>query len=326
MRHLVRPLAGTYHDLEHARRGSSLLTTSPLRGQPVFHSALFALRFGRCMRAMSECIRSSVATTVRSAVFPKSLPAYRPQRQRLCRMVGRSRLAVCQSDPYSCPSRYIHARVGSQPGAESLATIESQDPLHVMNKPSHLSVMNYLYQTTGLIVTDTDFLFDYARYTMATLDESALWESQGISLAASGINVTYTVRMRYKCRSDDERITQDAGQVNWDCDPGGVIQETSVSANITGDFDSYGSRVFSRLAVTDEWDQLIFTGGMLNRQRSMLPPLLLVRTPLPTPAIQTTPLPPAAGPPPGSRLLVLHTPIGQPAATELYLEALKAKQ
>lgn len=292
----------------------------------VFHYTLFAHRLGECTAAMmlqssQYCGDNGQVSGISKNLLPTGH--------------GASDLVVSLGAPdwqsaYPTPTvaqagTFMH-ELGHNLGLNHYGTVESQDPLHVMNKPNHLSVMNYLYQTTGLIVTDTDFLFDYSRYNMATLDESALWESQGISLAASGINVTYTVGVRYKCRSDDERVAPDAAQVNWDCDPGGIIQETPVSANISGDFDSYGGRVFSKLAVTDEWDQLVFTGGMLNRQRSMLPPLVLVRTPPPTPATQTTPPPPAAAPPPGPRLLVLHAPIGRPAAAELYLEALKAKQ
>lgn len=47
-------------------------------------------------------------------------------------------------------------------------------------KPNYLSVMNYFFDKTGLLLQNGQRVFDYARYALPTLDESALNESVGI--------------------------------------------------------------------------------------------------------------------------------------------------
>ncbi len=47
-------------------------------------------------------------------------------------------------------------------------------------KPNYLSVMNYFFDKTGLILQNGQRVFDYARYALPPLDENALDESVGI--------------------------------------------------------------------------------------------------------------------------------------------------
>jgi hypothetical protein len=109
---------------------------------------------------------------------------------------------------------------------------------------------------------------------MAMLDEHYLTETEGLYWAASGVNVTYTLGARYACNSPEFTTTHDATQVSWNCDPD---YADALKINVTGDFLNGFDPIWSRLDVEPEWDQLVFTGGLLNRQRSLLYPSVLIR-------------------------------------------------
>ena len=169
---------------------------------------------------------------------------------------------------------FMH-ELGHNLGLNHFGTIESEDPDQVLNKPNHLSVMNYLYQTSGLVVSDPSFKFDYSRYNMVTLDEKELTETKGIYPVESGIDVTYTVGVKYYCApGDDPTIGDDGAPVNWNCDND---TEDVMRRNITGDRINL-TPVYSKLDVLNEWDKLVFTGGRLYRQRSMLWPYIADRS------------------------------------------------
>jgi hypothetical protein len=286
---------------------------------PVFHYALFAHRLADCkVPAMAQSLVFCGINHEISGISKNLLPNVGEPSN----ADGASDFVVSLGDfnwthAYSTPEipqagTFMH-ELGHNLGLNHYGTIGSQDPWHIMNKPNHLSVMNYLYQTSGLVVSDNNFLFDYSRYNMATLNEKELWETQGISIEASGIDITYTLGVRYQCQSDDTHVTPDAHKVDWNCKDG--LQAAPVKANINGDRDD-GRRIYSELVVTDEWDRLVFTGGMLNRQRSMLYPLIVLRRTAPPGSDQASePGPAAGGLSPGLRLLVLHEPITSSPAT-----------
>ena len=169
---------------------------------------------------------------------------------------------------------FMH-ELGHNLGLNHFGTIESEDPEQALNKPNHLSVMNYLYQTSGLVVSDPSFKFDYSRFNMVTLNENELTETEGIYTVESGIDVTYTMGVKYYCAPDeDPMIDPDGASVNWNCDED---TEDIGPENITGDRINL-TEVFSKLAVLNEWDHLVFTGGRLYRQRSMLWPYIADRS------------------------------------------------
>jgi hypothetical protein len=141
--------------------------------------------------------------------------------------------------------------------------------------------MNYNYQMHGLVVSEPRFRFDYSRYNMIPLNEKHLIESEGIYLAASGVSVTYTIGVRHYCQTTQqhEPPIEDATSVDWNCN--GVVTDV-VSHNITGDSrkTSSGGRedvLSEKLEAHSEWDKLIFTGGLLYRQRNMIRPYVLER-------------------------------------------------
>ncbi|MFN8467007.1 MAG: hypothetical protein U0X20_15745 [Caldilineaceae bacterium] len=296
---------------------------------PVFHYALFAHRLADCKASDMAYSRLFCGTNTEISGISKNLLSTVDGASDFIVSIGDATWTHAYSTPVTPQAGTFMHELGHNLGLNHYGTIESQDPLHIMDKPNHLSVMNYLYQTDGLVVSDNDFMFDYSRYNMATLNEKKLRESQGIKMAASGINITYTLGVRYRCQSTDLRVETDAHQVDWNCDS--VIQRGPVDANISGDIytneDGDDFRVYSPLAAIDEWDQLVFTGGMLNRQRSMLYPFVAVRTPAPPNGDQASELAAtAAGMIQGPRLLVLPEPVTIPAASRLIQEEHKARK
>lgn len=163
----------------------------------------------------------------------------------------------------------------------------------ILNKPNHLSVMNYLYQTTGLVVSDPRYKFDYMRFDLPTLNENFMTDSNGIGFDLAGIHLPYVIGIRYARNSQNFTVTEDAmRQVDWN--KNGWFSDTG-EINITGDFTigangiSRNKAILSDLAVENEWDDLVFTGGNLNRQRSLLYPSILKRKVLCLPGSQFSP-------------------------------------
>ena len=72
----------------------------------------------------------------------------------------------------------------------------------IMNKPDHLSVMNYLYQTSGLVTTRPTLKFDYLRYNMAELDENNLMEDKGLRWAPDIQNTKHAGSALYRSAHD----------------------------------------------------------------------------------------------------------------------------
>src|ERR1700730_1614725 len=120
-------------------------------------------------------------------------------------------------------------------------------------KPNFLSIMNYLFQTRGLRKTiagvTQDGVFDYSRFLLPALDETALNERTGLHggapIAAYGT--------RYFCGATQKVVNNANGRIDWDCD-GGRPFEISVAADINND----GSQ--TTLQSFQDWDNLDFRG------------------------------------------------------------------
>lgn len=252
---------------------------------PVFHYALFAHKLYNRPDAIRFCS------------YPDRISGL--SRNILRHVDGASDFIVSLGDPYWAKNvtetqqagTFMH-ELGHNLGLNHYGTVEEDEENSLLRKPNHLSVMNYLYQTAGLVVSEPSFLFDYLRYDMITLTEEFLTETAGLHLADSGISVTYTVGARWLCYPDPKdpeaiTVTEDATTVNWDCDNG--LHNTGIQFNVTGDLNGK-TPIHSTLAAHKEWDRLVFTGGQLNRQRSLLRPFpggeLTVPGPVPLPQVE----------------------------------------
>ena len=121
----------------------------------------------------------------------------------------------------------------------------------VLNKPNHLSVMNYSFQLTGLQDTSGNRFLDYSRFSIP-LDERALNESQGFGITADPPANLLTVG---RC-PDGTRVAWPikAGPLDFNCDRA----FGPASADVSGD------GLQTALAPFTDWPALVFAGGSVG--------------------------------------------------------------
>jgi len=245
---------------------------------PIFHYALFAHMITRCTLELNNSDSDK-------AICAK-LPKLSGASNHITEMVnGGSDFVVtlghslwytsdAQQSAVRQAGTFMH-ELGHNLGLNHEGTYNEEYP--VMYKPNHLSVMNYLYQTRG-VLTDLPFKFDYSRYDFSlrpfSLDENALNEANGINLKKYSdtyhISIPMTISISHKCEGKDKYRSTDSelGQpIDWDCDY--TLTESTFEYDISG----YGEdEKYHRteLAPDNEWDRLTFSGGLLNRQQSMI--------------------------------------------------------
>ncbi|MBK8047407.1 MAG: hypothetical protein IPK16_09980 [Anaerolineales bacterium] len=301
--------------------------TSISRSSNVYHYALFAHKLFECVGGCVEDIELT------SGISANLLPLENGASDFVVSLGDAAWRNTVDPMETQQAGTFMH-ELGHNLGLNHAGATESEEPDEILNKPNHLSVMNYLYQTSGLVVSDQGFKFDYSRYNMAVLDENFLNESEGILPVQSGINVTYTLGVKHYCAPQDPAtITRDASIVDWDCRCG-VAGSAPISWNITGDLVSPldSTEIFSRLPVHDEWNRLVFTGGRLYRQRSLLWPLIADRAQHdPDDTGDNNPAPPAHGldtiaSAPLVRQFIVPPPVTTAIAEQLLLEELAPRK
>ena len=97
---------------------------------------------------------------------------------------------------------------------------------HSNYKPNYLSVMNYSFQTRGLIIDGAEGNFDYSRFVNRTLAESALSESAGIRLFGNPSNYG----TRWKDAACAHRVSSVIRPLDWNGN--GTIDAGTVSVNV----------------------------------------------------------------------------------------------
>jgi hypothetical protein len=126
--------------------------------------------------------------------------------------------------------------------------------------PNHLSVMSYLYQSSGLIHNGSTGTFDYQRWDLNQLNESCLNETKGVS--SSSVLDTYGLRW-YRWNGSSYYAMQDLkagsanGPVDWNGD--GKKTSTCVSVSINDDTDKEILQ-----ATKNEWIRLVYNGGAVG--------------------------------------------------------------
>ena len=125
-------------------------------------------------------------------------------------------------------------------------------------KPNYLSVMNYSFQTDGLITGGIDGLLDYSRFpAIPDLNENSLNETFGLN---GGPALANYGTAWYCSGSPSGGNRMDVGNANgaidWNCD--GNPSETSVVADINQDV------MFTVLHSSEDWNHLIYTGGAIG--------------------------------------------------------------
>jgi hypothetical protein len=122
-------------------------------------------------------------------------------------------------------------------------------------KPNYLSIMNYFFQTRGLIVNGTEGHFDYSYYNLPDLNENDLNETVGLN----GGSWANNYGTKYFCPNGNERIVKDQvnNPVDWNCN--GNKTETQVQADINNDTHKTILSSFS------DWNNIVFTGGAIGQ-------------------------------------------------------------
>jgi len=133
------------------------------------------------------------------------------------------------------------------------------------NKPNYLSVMNYLFQFTGVVGGTAPFGLDYSSGTAAPLNENALDDSSGL------VGVPSTLGTRYFCGNTTSVVFAPA-PINWGCTP------TPLAGTHSADVNGDGS--LSTLTDNNDWASLNFGGGVIGM--GALPP------PAPTSIVDVT--------------------------------------
>lgn len=126
--------------------------------------------------------------------------------------------------------------------------------------PNHLSVMSYLYQTSGLYRNGVSEYWDYQRWNLPALNEKCLREKKGVgtpsALDAFGLR-WYRWNGSTLITMDDLTAGAANGPVDWNGD--GIISSACVKVSINRDADLETLR-----ATKNEWALLVFNGGAVG--------------------------------------------------------------
>ena len=119
-------------------------------------------------------------------------------------------------------------------------------------KPNFLSVMNYYFQTAGLVKGGVQGTFDYSRLSLPSLDETALNENVGLGAAAAGYG---TIRA---CPGTTTGILVPVanGPIDWNCNT--TIDLLPVAADINQDTHQ------TTLTSYNDWPNLVYMGGAIG--------------------------------------------------------------
>ncbi|GEL94435.1 choice-of-anchor L domain-containing protein [Cellulomonas composti] len=121
-------------------------------------------------------------------------------------------------------------------------------------KPNYQSVMNYTYQTKGL-VSDVrgkeEPYVDYSHWALPDLDEADLDETAGIGSSLAWVRAEW-------CGSRNRLMN---GAIDWDCDDD--TSSTSLRRDVTGD------KSIDVLHGHDDWASLVFDGGLVGDAGSL---------------------------------------------------------
>src|SRR6185436_15332171 len=123
-------------------------------------------------------------------------------------------------------------------------------------KPSHLSVMNYTFQLTGLVHTNLTRELDYSRHGFA-MNEATLNEVTGFGFPAAAAQAAYLTEVRCASAADTRRLVWKlaTSKVDFNCDgtKAGVVSTDTNDDGKVSAFNAYA-----------EWPTLIFKGGQVG--------------------------------------------------------------
>lgn len=134
-------------------------------------------------------------------------------------------------------------------------------------KPNHLSVMNYNFQTYGMIIDGKNGELDYSEFALPSLSELSLLEVSGIAadptvyLPTVGYTIDHFGTLWF-CSGDNPSkvpphlVTTIDANIDWNCDGKISVTPVATDVNIDGTFDTFVS--------VKEWPILTFSGGAIG--------------------------------------------------------------
>lgn len=121
-------------------------------------------------------------------------------------------------------------------------------------KPNYLSVMNYLFQTNGLIINGISGNLDYSRFTLSSLDENHLNENVGLN---GGLALAhYGTKFFCPGAAASFAVLNANGPIDWDCDGDVIEKDISAEINVDGTLDVLKS--------FEDWSHLVYNGGLVG--------------------------------------------------------------
>lgn len=132
-------------------------------------------------------------------------------------------------------------------------------------KPNYLSVMNYAFQQSGLIMNASQGNFDYSRFNLTNLTESGLDEAIGVITKTVVITNAGVITREYGTYwycSTALKSTNQADKIDWNCN--NIITDTQVIGDVNQD------TITGTLANQNDWDVLVYTGGAIGKPGAAL--------------------------------------------------------
>jgi hypothetical protein len=125
------------------------------------------------------------------------------------------------------------------------------------NKPNYLSVMNYSFQFSGLMIDGATGVMDYSHFTLASLNENALSEAAGLNLAGGGAEAELAHYGTRYCPNGGALVWDNTAASNVDWNGSGAINAGTVAADINCD------GVKDTLLTQHDWGSIVYNGGGL---------------------------------------------------------------
>lgn len=134
----------------------------------------------------------------------------------------------------------------------------------VNNKPNYVSVMNYLWQFSGVTRNGTANIIDYSNAALSALNEVALDETVGLGPAATGIAIKHWVPAVGAAPAAFVQVADGSQPVDWNGD--GVATNKNIVMDINNDSTN------GTLAPFDDWKNLRLRGGAIGAGGNYEPP------------------------------------------------------
>jgi hypothetical protein len=132
------------------------------------------------------------------------------------------------------------------------------------NKPNYVSVMNYLWQFSGVTRSGTANIIDYSNAALNALNEAALDETVGLGPAATGVAIKHWVPAAGAVPAAFVQVADGSQPIDWNGD--GVATNKNVA------FDTNNDSSNGALAPYDDWKNLKLRGGAIGAGGSYEPP------------------------------------------------------